>query len=447
MSSSTHFMTPKSRPRHRAHPAHRAVTASVVAAVAVGCALHSGASALAAPEQGGVIPQDGPEQGGVLPDYPNGSGGNTPQQQPAPTPQPAPGPSYNGPGVLPSPPMDAPYEPLTYQPSYPDAYSPLPSTPLTPPKRVKPVRPIQAPPDTLRIGNKLVPVKSLPPQVQQYLRQNPGVLVSANEWAAYAEAKIAQGLISVGVPRDEASRKAAASVIGLVAGGALGGAVAFTTTAIVVGAVFIPVATLVGTAAGAGVGALVPPQPVNVLPGMAIGAGVGFATGVAGTVAVAALAGAGGAVLGAAIGLGLAYALGTGDPGKNPRQPVFPWQQHGPNGPNSPAPQQQSAPGPTVYRVHLAAPDARRAGLPAVDYQVNLRGDVTASAQVGSRTVRAQIPAAVAKPVYDALGPQGKATADRLTKQAADQLQRAVPGLKITAPPAPVKPHRKAKRP
>lgn len=445
MSSKTHFLTPASGPRHRVQPrqaGHRGWTAAVVAAVAVGFALNTGATALADPEQGGVIPQDGPEQGGVVPQGNDDDGGATNQPKPGPAPQTAPPLTYNpGPGVAPSPPMDAPYQPMSY-PSYPETYSPLPSTPLTPPKPTKPVRPIQAPPETLRIGNLVIPVKSLPREV----RRNPGLIVSGNEWAAYAEAKIAQGLISVGVPRDEASRKAAAAVIGVVAGGAIGGTIAFTTTAIVVGAIAIPLATVVGTAVGAGVGALVPPQPVNVLPGMAIGAGAGFATGVAITAFTAALAGIGGAAVGGAIGGGLAYALGAGDPGDNPRQPKLPWQPQQRPGPSSPAPQ-QPAPGPTVFRVQLAAPDARRAGLPAVDYQVNLRGDVNASLRVGSQTVRAQIPAAAAKPAYDALGPQGKATADRLTKQAADQLQRAVPGLKVTAPPAPVTPHRKAKRP
>ena len=59
--------------------------------------------------------------------------------------------------------------------------------------------------------------------------------VSINEWSAYGEAKIAQGLISVGVPEDEASRQAAATIIGVALGGTAGAAAAGIPAAVVGG--------------------------------------------------------------------------------------------------------------------------------------------------------------------------------------------------------------------
>ena len=82
-------------------------------------------------------------------------------------------------------------------------------------------------------------------------------------------------------------------------------------------------------------------------------------------------------------------------------------------------------------RVNIPATEAKKAGLPAVDYQVNMRGDVHASVTVGNQTVQGEIPAAVAKPAYDALGAQGQQVAQDLTRRGTEALKNAVPGARV----------------
>ncbi|WP_237422006.1 hypothetical protein [Gordonia sp. SID5947] len=219
----------------------------LLAALLVGGTL-TGATLVAAPagaiEQGGADPdgpsQSGPMQGGVDPEGPQAP------SAPAPAPQPQPeAPSYTpgpGPGVIPAPPQEAPYqpyEPPTYysepnysQPNYDTTYTPTPSRPYTLPRPTAPVRPIAPPPKTLRVGNVVVKEEQLKrdaPWLSDRQRN------SINDWAAYGESKIAQGLISVGVPEDEASRQAAATIIGVVLGGTTGAAAVGIPAAVVGG--------------------------------------------------------------------------------------------------------------------------------------------------------------------------------------------------------------------
>ncbi|MFT4397834.1 hypothetical protein ACLTEW_23160 [Gordonia lacunae] len=412
-------MTAKHRPRDgHTFTSHRMIAAAVVAGtLATGFAA---GPALAEPEQGGTG-QSTPEQGGTT------STPQTPEQGGTSTPAPTPRVTEPGPGFIPSPPQEAPYQPYvapqTYsEPTYERPYTPTPPQAFTAPKPTRPVAPIAPPPEMMRVGNYVVPVEDIKKQV-------PGItqaqINSINEWSAYGEAKIAQGLISVGVPEDEASRQAAATIIGVMGGGTAGALVLGVPAAVVGG--------LGGAAIGAGIGFGVGsfPAPGPQTPGaVAIGAGIGAAAGAAALGIPAAVVGG---VAGGTVGGLLAHALGAGDPGANPAQPRLPGQ---------PAPQPRTAPqpaptGPNQFEVRLAAPDAARAGLPAVDYQVNVRGDVSASVDVAGQTVRAGWSGEQAQAPYNALGAGGakaQETVRQWTEQATDQLSKAVPGLHVAWP-------------
>jgi hypothetical protein len=379
----------------------------------------------------------------------------TPQGQSSPqTPQAAPpapsAPEYSGPvspgspGIVPGPPStpQVDYSEVPQAPSYSTPYNPAPSSPLHAPRPTPPQPRKSWKPNTLTIGNIEVPVTQLPKVVQD----NPRWIVSTNDWADYGASEIARALISVGVPKDEATRKAAATIVGVVAGGVVGGTVAMTGTAIVVGVVTIPLSTLIGTGIGAGIGAAMPlPAPgVNAGPGALIGAGAGAATGVAITAAAAALAGTGGAVLGGLIGGGLAYALGAGDPGANKTAPDLPSLTD----PTRPATPALPNPGAHQFEVHLPADKAAQHGLPAVDYVVTAPGDVEVSAQVGNQRVSTGWSAEQAQAPINALGPAAPAARKAINdtvRTASEQAAKAIPGLTASWPqlaPATGKHHR-----
>lgn len=419
-----------SRHATTARPSARRALAAGLLAGSLAAGVLTAAPAAADPEQGGVVPDDGPSQGGVVPEDDNtgdGTTGSTPPAQPHTQDQPQQ--QYTpGPGALPSPPQDAPYQPPVITPNYDTPYNPTPPPQLHAPRPVKPVRPIAPPPKKIRVGNF---VTDIPKGMQQR------DVNSINAWSAYGEAKIAQGLISIGVPEDQASRRAAATIIGVMGGGVAGAAALGIPAAVVGATIGLPIGAAVGAGVGAAVGAVtIPPFGVaGVAPGALIGAGVGAGVGALGGAVVL---GGGAALLGAAVGgtLGglLAYALGAGDPGAHPQRPPLPGQ------PGAPAPKADPArppaePGPTVFQVQIDAPTAHRTGLPAVDYRVNLRGDVTGSVQIGNQRLRGQIPAEVARPAYDALGPRGQQIAHDVTRQVTRQLAHTIPGLRVSAPP------------
>ena len=395
-------------------------------------------SPAAAYEQGGVDQgeaDDGFEQGGV-----GGGGGGEEVAPPPPQPpqQTPPSYSYNpGPGAIPAPPQEAPYqpyaEPQVYnEPTYERAYNPAPPRAYTLPRPVAPVRPIAPPPKTLRVGNFLV-------EEDQLKRDAPWLTdrqrVSINEWAAFGEAKIAQGLISVGVPEDEASRQAAATIIGVAIGGTAGAA-ALGVPAAVTGGVG---GALIGAGVGAAIGStiVVPFPGANTGPGAAIGAAAGAAIGAA---ALGIPAAAIGGVAGGTAGGLLAHALGAGDPGANPRQPGLPGQPD-PNrrAPQPPRPQATAVPNPGAnqFEVHLPADQAAKAGLPAVHYQVNVGGDVNAEATIAGQTYTANWTAEQADAPYKALGGAADQVRKTVTDAAVDlsrQAEKAIPGLKVTFP-------------
>lgn len=414
-------------PPRAARRALRATIASTAVAASLAGAVLSAAPALADPEQGGVIPESTPDQGGVTPE--------APPVAPAPVaPPPQAPPSYDpGPGVIPAPPQEAPYqpyvEPQVYnEPTYDQAYNPAPPRAYTLPRPVAPVRPIAPPPKTLRVGNIVV-------EEDQLKRDAPWLTDrqrnSINAWSAYGEAKIAQGLISVGVPEDEASRQAAATIIGVALGGTAGAAAAGIPAAVVGG--------LGGAAIGAGIGFGVGSFPV---PGpqtgytTAVGAGIGAAAGAALLGIPAAIAGG---VVGGVAGGAIAHALGAGDPGARPDRPRLPGEPE-PVRPQPRKPQQQVVidnPGANQFEVHLPADQAAKAGLPAVHYQVNMRGDVNAQVNVGGRNLEANWSGEQARAPYAALGAakdQAEKTVNQWTRQASDQLKQVVPGIDVAWP-------------
>lgn len=434
--ASSHTVTARHRRRHPdKYVTRTGVAVLVTSSVALGL-LGQAPAAVAAPEQGGVTPS-GPQQGGVTPSQPDPQqGGVTPAPQTAPDDI-----SPGSPGLVPAPPSgpaapDTGPVPMVSPPSGPTVYSPLPSAPLHSPK-VTPDQPRpQWKPGTVTLGNYEWKIADLDPRLRRIAEDNPRAVVSFNDWQAYGASQIARFLISVGVPKDEATRQAAAAIIGGVVGGAAGGAIAFTATAIVVGAVVIPIATLAGAGIGAAVGAAIPPQPLQVLPGLAIGAGAGLATGVGITLASALAAGVAGAIAAGTVGAAITWALGTGDPGKNLRAPNAPWS---PGQPGTPARPPLPNPGGNQFEVHVPAPTAERLGLPGtnVNYVVTSRGDVNVSGQVAGQRVSMGWTAEQAQGPIKALGPAAPVAAKAIndgTRAVADQVRRVAPGVNVQWP-------------
>ncbi|MEE4025095.1 hypothetical protein V1Y59_18570 [Gordonia sp. PKS22-38] len=403
----------QARGRHRQVDEHRMPLRMTVTSAALAASIATGMGAglaYAVPEQGGTSPSV-PEQGGITPSQdPPVQGGTTPSPDVAPV-------NVPGPGSLPAPPQEAPYqpyvEPSTYTaPTYEDAYNPVPERPLSAPKPSAPVRPIAPPPEKIRVGNFITDI----PEGMSEKDVN-----SVNAWSAYGEAKIAQGLISVGVPADEASRQAASTIIGVMTGGTAG-AVTLGIPAAAMGAVG-------GAVIGAGVGAIYngvvfsPLVPGSALwwpmvgLGAAAGAGIGVAAGgAAGAVAGGAL----GAALGGTAGGALAYALGAGDPGANPDAPWLDEQGR------------EALPNPDAnqFELKLSPEDAQKVGLPSIDYVVNSRGDVQMSIagfETGWSVEQAMAP-------YGVLGAGAADSARDATKQRTDQAQNSIPDLHVEWP-------------
>lgn len=389
----------QSRGRHRKRRTPSGPLLSVTSAV-VAVSITAGAgAAFAVPEQGGTDPSDSaPGQGGTSPSdvAPGAPAPGDAVVQPVVVP---------GPGSIPGPPVEAPYQPYdqSLSQSYQQPYSPAITNPVGP-RVTPPVRPIAPPPDKIRVGNFVTDI----PKGLSKKDVN-----SINAWSAYGEAKIAQGLISVGVPEDEASRRAAATIIGVMAGGTAG-AVALGIPSAVVGAVG---GAGVGAVAGAIVGSL-PPYHILGGPGAAIGAGAGAAIGGVGVgVAGAAL---GFAIGGTAGGL-LAYSLGAGDPGANPDEP---WKN------DSPRHALPENGGLNQFEFHLSAEDARRSGLPAVDYVVNNRGDV--DVKVGSSVHKWS--GQQARSPYAVFGPHAEKSVRDWTRAQSDNLKKTIPGSEVLWP-------------
>lgn len=364
-----------------------------------------------APSQPGLNP--GPQQDQQQP-------GLTPSQ-PAPAPAPV-APSYNpGPMGAPSAPYAPPSEHVSpdYSPTYPNSYSPVPTAPIHAPNGNAPkVKRIAPKVDTLRVGNFERDIKDLPDFPNKVKTVD-----WANGWASYSEQEIANFLISIGIPEDEASRQAAATVMAAAAGGAIGGAIGFTTTTIIVGTVAVPIGATIGGLVGSTMG-----NPVSILGG----AGLGAAGGLAVAVGAGAVVGTGTAIIGAVIGGALGYALGTGDPGGKAKKPHDSLPQREMPGKHRKA---EPLPNPAgnQFELHLNKSDAKQAGLPAVDYVVTQRGDVNVTVgntQVGWTAEQGQAP-------IKALGPAAPAVTkviNDVTRDVTDQAAKAINGLQVSWP-------------
>lgn len=414
------------RAERRAHARSSSAALALIAAIVLGA---TGQGVAAAEGQGGLTPPStAPDggQGGLTPPSTGGGGqGGATPAPPAPLAQPDPGPQF-----IPGPPVDAaPRTQPDYSntsPSYSPSYFQGPSTQTAPayngpsrlhlPTPTPNVRPIVVDKDIIRIGKFEY---ARPAWLTKEQRR------TINNYSAYLEAKIAQGLVSVGFSPREADRQAAATTIGAVIGGTAGALAVGIPAAVVLGLG----GALVGTGIGAAIGAVVPPAPINAGPGALIGAGAGAAVGLA---AAAGLA-LGGAVAGGVIGGLAGYALGGGDPNAHPADPTAPAP-----GPRHAKPAPAPLPNPAGNQYELTAD--KTAGLPgngSVSYVVNRGGDVSVNATIAGHDVHAGWTKAQADAPLQALGaaaPQARAALDRATKQVSDVAANVVRGLHVDFP-------------
>ena len=332
-------------------------------------------------------------------------GAPAPAPEPAPAPKYTPQPNYDGPTSIPGPPpvQSVPYIPPTYSTPYtpvlPIVQAPRPRPYVAPLPVVKP------PPNTVRIGNLVIPRDKVP--------LADGDVRSINRWAAYTEAQIATGLVSAGVPRDEATRRAAATVIGVGLGGAIGAGVVGIPATILAEIFFLPIGTVVGatvgglaavpiaTALAPFLGPAGPAGPAVSVPiGIAAGAGLGAVAGTAAAVAVGVAAAAAGAAVGGTIGGIAAYLLGAGDPGATPGT------VRNPGDPEDESVYELPQPNPKADQYHLVFGnlDSKLPGGPGVRYVVKSNGDVQGAVNVNGTKVPFAWSAQSADAPYKALG-------------------------------------------
>ncbi|SUE28911.1 Uncharacterised protein [Nocardia farcinica] len=174
------------------------------------------------------------------------------------------------------------------------------------PEPVAPVAPIEAPENTLRVGQWQAPRPEwLPPEYAEAI----------NDAAAGAEAHVATALDSIGIPAGRSDRVSGATLAGAGIGGAAGAAIAgvpVTAVGAVAGAL---IGGTVGGIAGAALGTVLPvPGLGNVTSGVAgtaLGAAAGAAAGAAVTGIPAAVVGG---VAGGTVGAGFGAGVGVGQP-------------------------------------------------------------------------------------------------------------------------------------
>ncbi|PYE13501.1 hypothetical protein DFR67_11655 [Williamsia limnetica] len=380
----------------------------IAAAVAAAAVMSFGAgTAFADPEgQGGVTapPSAGPGQGGV-----------TPTPEPAPTAPVETAPVVDsGPGSVPDPVWDPAAPPVVQgwdepAPVYPQVYNPVPQGPIHLPKQTKPVTPVLPRPGYVMLGNKTGP--------QPDWLSDPDTR-SWNRWNAKWTADIATTLISIGVPEDEASRQAAATMVGIVAGSVTG----FMLTGPLAAVVFGATGALIGLGIGTAVAPFVPPfTPVAPL----IGAAAGGAAGAAGGLLIV---GGAGAIAGGVAGGLLGWLFGAGDPGASKDAPPAPGTPESEL--SHPEP-----PNPEANQFELNAD-----GLPGngtVSYVVNSAGDVSGSVDVGPVSVPLEWSAEQADAPYEAIGFLAQTARDTVadvTAQVSTQIEQVIPGVRVEFP-------------
>lgn len=379
-------------------------------------AMPCGVCAVAEPSPG--LPTPGaPDRSAPPEGEPGAPTPGTPRPAPGPAPAPTPDPAapqrnWDGPATVPNPPAigGATWTPPAYQtpPVLPTAIAP---------STVVPVKPVVPPLDSVRVGTLVTPIP-------------PGMALAdvraINRWAAFTEAQIATGLVAAGVPRDEASRRAASTVLGAAIGAGVAGAPAATLGA---AAGFVPGAIAGGIAGGVAavpiaiaVAPVIPPA-VAVPLGVALGAAGG---GVAGAAGGALLLGIPAAIGGGIGGGAIAYSLGAGNPHKGPGQRP---EQLGDQGdPWKPAP-----PHPQENQYEAAYDHGPVSGA----YTVDRDGDVSATVAVAGHQTRVGWTAELADGPYRALGFVAQTARDTVTREVVtldDIAQHAIDSLTIDYP-------------
>lgn len=384
------------------------------------------------------LPTPGSPDSGGGPDADPGAptpGTPAPAPDPAPAPAPAPQsqPNFDGPGTIPDPPSVAPIIQWT-PPSYTTPYTPaLPM--LRAPRRVKPQPQVKPPPNKIRIGNFITDIPE--GMADSDVR-------SVNRWSAATEAQVATGLIALGVPEDEATRRAAATVIGVAIGGATGATVAGVPAAALGAALgIVPGAVAGGIAGGLSTVPLsmlltpiLGPAAPSVAGPLGIGLGI-LGGGAAGAAGGAALLGIPAALLGgaagAALGGFLAYMLGAGDPGDEPGTVRNPGTPEDEKGYELPPPNPKA----NQYELKLGNPDSKLPGGPAAEYVVRANGDVRGHVQIGGLEMPFGWSADAADGPYRALGFLSESARESVKglvyRTGIDQIAK-IPGLQIGYP-------------
>lgn len=174
------------------------------------------------------------------------------------------------------------------------------------PEPVEPVAPIEAPPDTVRVGQWSAPRPDwLPPECAEAI----------NGIAAQAEAQVATALDSIGIEAGRSDRVAGATLAGAGIGGAAGAVVAGAPAAAAGAVVGGLVGGTIGGIAGAAVGTVISVPVVGPVTSGVAGTVLGAAAGAAAGAAVAGLpVAAVGAVAAGTVGAGFGAGVGVGQP-------------------------------------------------------------------------------------------------------------------------------------
>ncbi|WP_280227402.1 hypothetical protein [Nocardia farcinica] len=174
------------------------------------------------------------------------------------------------------------------------------------PEPVEPVAPIEAPENTIRIGQWQAPRPDwLPPECADAI----------NDSAAGAEAQVATALDSVGIPAGRSDRVSGATLAGAGIGGTAGAVVAGGPAAVAGAVVGGLVGGTIGGIAGAALGTVVPVPVIGTVTSGVAGTALGAAAGAAAGAVVAGVpVGAVGAVAAGTVGAGFGAGVGVGQP-------------------------------------------------------------------------------------------------------------------------------------
>ncbi|MET7769066.1 hypothetical protein [Nocardia sp. NPDC005366] len=174
------------------------------------------------------------------------------------------------------------------------------------PEPVAPVAPIQAPPDTIRVGQWETPAPDwVPPEVRDGI----------NTTAADFEAQAATFLDSIGIPAGRSDRVAGSTIAGAGVGGAIGGALAGAPAAAAGAVVGGLAGGTLGGIVGAAIGTVVEVPIIGTITTGVAGTAIGAAAGaIAGALVAGVPAAMVGALAGGTVGVGFGAGVGVGQP-------------------------------------------------------------------------------------------------------------------------------------